>query len=37
MFTGNNIINLDTGGGGGGRITVMDSKTKDYWQSSIID
>lgn len=28
-----NIWNLDTGGGWTGKITVMDIKTKEYWQS----
>ena len=28
-----NIWNLDTGAGGGGRLTIMDVETKEYWQS----
>ncbi|MHA4809933.1 metallophosphoesterase [Flavitalea flava] len=28
-----NIHNLDTGGGGGGRLTIMDLDTKEFWQS----
>jgi serine/threonine protein phosphatase 1 len=28
-----NVWNLDTGAGGGGRLTIMDVDTKEYWQS----
>lgn len=28
-----NIINLDTGAGGTGKLTIMDVDTKEYWQS----
>ncbi len=28
-----NILNLDTGAGHGGRLTIMDIETKQYWQS----
>ena len=28
-----NIWNLDTGGGWGGKLTIMDINTKEYWQS----
>jgi serine/threonine protein phosphatase 1 len=28
-----NITNLDTGAGQGGKLTIMDLKTKKYWQS----
>jgi serine/threonine protein phosphatase 1 len=28
-----NIWNLDTGGGWGGRVTLMELATKQYWQS----
>lgn len=28
-----NVWNLDTGGGFGGRLTIMDINTKEYWQS----
>ena len=28
-----NILNLDTGAGHGGRLTIMDIETKKYWQS----
>lgn len=27
------IWNIDTGGGGGGRLTIMDTESKEYWQS----
>jgi len=32
-----NIWNLDTGGGHGGRLTIMEAQTKTYWQSDPID
>jgi hypothetical protein len=28
-----NIINLDTGAGASGRLTIMDVKSKKFWQS----
>jgi serine/threonine protein phosphatase 1 len=28
-----NIYNLDTGGGWGGRLTIIDLETKEFWQS----
>jgi serine/threonine protein phosphatase 1 len=28
-----NVNNLDTGGGGGGRLTIMNVDTKEFWQS----
>lgn len=28
-----NILNMDTGAGHGGRLTIMDIETKKYWQS----
>ena len=28
-----NVRNLDTGGGWGGVLTIMDTETKEYWQS----
>ncbi|HEY4334790.1 MAG TPA: metallophosphoesterase [Puia sp.] len=28
-----NVWNLDTGAGGGGRLTIMDVETKEFWQS----
>jgi serine/threonine protein phosphatase 1 len=31
-----NIWNLDTGGGWGGKLTVMDIDTKEYWQSDYV-
>lgn len=30
---GGNIINVDTGSGKGGKLTIMDINTKAYWQS----
>jgi len=30
------IWNLDTGGGGGGKITIMDVNTEEYWQSDLV-
>ncbi|MHB1920854.1 MAG: metallophosphoesterase [Chitinophagaceae bacterium] len=32
-----NIWNLDTGGGHGGRLTIMDAHTKEYWQSDPVN
>jgi len=31
-----NIWNLDTGGGWGGKLTIMDVDTKEYWQSDVV-
>ncbi len=31
-----NITNLDTGGGWSGKLTVMDAKTKEFWQSDYV-
>ena len=31
-----NIWNLDTGGGWGGKLTIMDIDTKEYWQSDFV-
>lgn len=31
-----NIWNLDTGGGHGGKLTIMDIETKEYWQSAFM-
>ena len=31
-----NIINLDTGGGWYGKLTIMDRDTKEYWQSDFV-
>jgi serine/threonine protein phosphatase 1 len=30
-----NLINLDTGAGGNGKLTIMDVDTKEYWQSDL--
>ena len=32
-----NLINLDTGGGWQGKITIMDVDSKEYWQSDLAD
>jgi serine/threonine protein phosphatase 1 len=32
-----NVNNLDTGGGGGGRLTIMNVESKEYWQSDLVD
>lgn len=31
-----NVWNLDTGGGFGGKLTIMDIDTKEYWQSDFV-
>lgn len=31
-----NIINLDTGAGSKGKVTIMDVETKEYWQSDLV-
>lgn len=31
-----NVWNLDTGGGWGGKLTIMDIDTKEYWQSDFV-
>lgn len=31
-----NVWNLDTGGGWGGKLTIMDVVTKEYWQSDFV-
>jgi serine/threonine protein phosphatase 1 len=31
-----NVINLDTGAGWSGRLTIMDTATKQYWQSDFV-
>lgn len=31
-----NVWNLDTGGGWGGVLTIMDINTKEYWQSDVV-
>ncbi|WP_315814509.1 hypothetical protein [Paraflavitalea speifideaquila] len=32
-----NINNIDTGGGGGGRLTIMNVQSKQYWQSDPVN
>lgn len=32
-----NVNNLDTGGGGGGKLTIMEVQSKEYWQSDPVD
>lgn len=32
----NNVINLDSGGGCEGKLTIMDIDTMEYWQSSLL-
>lgn len=32
-----NINNIDTGGGGGGRLTIMNVASKEYWQSDLLE
>ena len=32
-----NVWNLDTGGGFGGKLTIMDVDTKEYWQSDKVE
>lgn len=31
-----NVWNLDTGGGWGGKLTIMDIDTKEFWQSDLV-
>jgi len=31
-----NVWNMDTGGGFGGKLTIMDIDTKEYWQSDLV-
>jgi len=31
------VWNLDTGGGGGGKVTIMNIDTEEYWQSDLVD
>ena len=31
-----NVWGLDTGGGWGGKLTIMDRITKEYWQSDVV-
>lgn len=35
MFAAN-IVNLDTGAGFNGKVTIMDTETGDYWQSDLV-
>src|SRR5690606_31062181 len=35
MFAAN-IINLDTGAGFNGKVTIMNVETKEYWQSDLV-
>jgi len=32
-----NILNVDTGARQGGRLTIMDVRTKEYWQSDMVE
>ncbi|HXB29036.1 MAG TPA: metallophosphoesterase [Puia sp.] len=32
-----NIFNMDTGARQGGRLTIMDIRTKEYWQSDVVE
>jgi serine/threonine protein phosphatase 1 len=32
-----NILNIDTGVRHGGKLTIMDVRTKEYWQSDVVD
>jgi serine/threonine protein phosphatase 1 len=31
-----NVWNLDTGAGSGGRLTIMDVETREFWQSDLM-
>lgn len=31
------VINIDTGAGTNGRLTIMDVETKKYWQSDLVN
>ena len=31
-----NVINLDTGAGWGGKLTIMDIESQEYWQSDLV-
>ena len=35
-FMYSNLINLDTGGGWSGKLTIMDVDSKEYWQSDLV-
>ena len=32
-----NVLNIDTGARQGGRLTIMDIRTKEYWQSDLVE
>jgi serine/threonine protein phosphatase 1 len=32
-----NVLNIDTGARQGGKLTIMDVRTKEYWQSDIVE
>jgi serine/threonine protein phosphatase 1 len=32
-----NIFNMDTGARQGGRLTIMYTRTKEYWQSDLVE
>jgi Calcineurin-like phosphoesterase len=32
-----NVLNIDTGARQGGRLTIMDVRTKEYWQSDMVE
>ena len=36
-ITRGGITNIDTGAGKGGKLTIMDTGTKEYWQSAPVD
>ncbi len=35
-FIYSNFVNLDTGGGWSGKLTIMDVDTKEFWQSDLV-
>ena len=35
MFAAN-VVNIDTGAGFNGKVTIMDTETGDYWQSDLV-
>lgn len=32
-----NVLNIDTGARQGGKLTIMDVRTKEYWQSDVVE
>ncbi len=32
-----NVLNIDTGARQGGKLTIMDVRTKEYWQSEVVE